>query len=212
MPESTHSLRRCADLRSEHDRLSKVMDRISRPVQKTCSHIRGQADDWSVKDLPICQIDCKAPLVCVSSKKCRCASDRCGQRQRVSPFPDYQYTNKTTYPPATSFEVLTLKERVENIAWDSLILPAARPWFRKSIDQLPKGHVIEISKRVDTHLESSSCYDIDKAPLPFLGDHFMIEALRNRSIPANEADFAMIPFYQVCLGAARSMRPCSLSA
>lgn len=199
MSDSTHSLQRCQGLRADHERLTKIMQDLAKSSSRgVCKHKRGEADGWSIKELPICQNDCSAPLVCMASKKCRCASDRCGNLRANAPFPAYLDSNKVTFPLPTTVEVPTIKERVEAVSWDSLILPAARRWFNKDVDDLPRGHVIDIPRTVDTHLDSPSCYQLDKAPLPFMGDHFMIEAIRSKGVSADEADFALVPFYQVC--------------
>jgi hypothetical protein len=76
-------------------------------------------------------------------------------------------------------------------------LAVAKTIVQLGDEQLPKAHVVEMPDTIDTHLNSPACTDIDKSPLPFMGDHYLIEALKTRSVSLEEAEFVMIPYYQV---------------
>lgn len=199
LSDSTLSVKRCADLRSEHDQLVKLQRFLASSRSDTlCSPDRGTAHEWTPKDLPTCHIDCTGPFVCMASETCKCTRDRCGDKLADGPFPSIRYstrksfndTDAPTSPPS-------LTERVEAIPWESLILPGARRAFATPLDDLPAAHVIDLPETIDNHLTSSACWNLEKSPLPFMGDHFMVEALRNRSVSMDEADFVIVPYYQV---------------
>ena len=202
LTESTLALRQCRDFRAEHEAIVALQKRFrSTAVNNVCLPSRGEANEWAVKDLNICSIDCLAPLVCLASDACRCTRDRCGEKKTLGPFPSLAYSNNTSYrlPSIPKPAKPTLVERVESIPWDAVILPGARRAFYTPLADLPRAHVVELPDTIDTHLKSEACYNIDKSPLPFMGDHILIEALRNQSVDIREADFVMIPYYQVSL-------------
>lgn len=201
LQDSTLSTQRCKALRKEHDRIVKLRTALKRPAASaTCYPARGEASEWDAKDLPTCQIDCLAPLVCLSSETCKCTRDRCGDPRANGPFPAVAYTPRKSFaqdhkdpPPAP----VSLAQRVKSIPWESLILPGARRAFATPLGDLPRANVVDLPDSIDTHLQSPACYDLDKSPLPFLGDHFVVEALRNRSIAIEDADFVVVPYFQV---------------
>jgi hypothetical protein len=196
---STLATKRCGDLRSEHDQIVKLEKNIKSFTSKSCRSTYGDVNAWSPKDLPTCAVDCSAPLPCVASETCKCTRDRCGDPRANGPFPSIAYTEQTSFPAVEKKPELSLTDRVNSLTWDSLILPGAKDAFRLGFDKLPQTHVIELPDTIDNHLKSAACYDLDKSPLPFMGDHFLVEALRNRSVPLDKAEFVMIPYYQVSL-------------
>ncbi|GAA5987842.1 hypothetical protein JCM5350_003168 [Sporobolomyces pararoseus] len=195
---STLATKRCLDLRSEHDQIVKLEKNIKSFTSKSCRSTYGDVNAWAPKDLPTCAVDCSAPLPCVASETCKCTRDRCGDARANGPFPSIAYTEQLSYPTPEKKPELTLTERVNSITWDSLILPGAKDAFRLGFDKLPQTHVIELPDTIDNHMKSAACYDLEKSPLPFMGDHFLVEALRNRSVPLDKAEFVMIPYYQGC--------------
>jgi hypothetical protein len=144
-------------------------------------------------------VDCSAPIPCLATDDCKCTRDRCGDPRGAGPFPALAYTNKKSYPPVPEDPALTtpLPERVAQIPLEALLLPVAKTIVQLGDEQLPKAHVVEMPDTIDTHLNSPACTDIDKSPLPFMGDHYLIEALKTRSVSLEEAEFVMIPYYQV---------------
>lgn len=201
LTESTLSIKRCQDLRAEHDQIIKLQRYLTSSRSDTiCVPERGTAHEWTPKDLPTCHIDCTAPLACMASEACKCTRDRCGDKLADGPFPTLRYSDRLSFndtEAATAVGSLSLTERVEAIPWESLILPGARRAFATPVEDLPAAHVIELPETIDNHLTSAACWNLDKSPLPFVGDHFLVEALRNRSVTIDEADFVVVPYYQV---------------
>jgi len=96
-----------------------------------------------------------------------------------------------------------LQRTVEQLSWEAVILPGARRAFHTPKELLPRGYVVQVPDTIDTHLTNDACYDLEKAAVPFSGDHLMIEALRSRNTSLEAADFVVVPFYQGrgrCLG------------
>ncbi|GAA5944712.1 exostosin family protein, partial [Sporobolomyces koalae] len=195
---STLVTKRCGDLRAEHDQIVKIEKKLKSLSSKTCQPTYGDINAWSPKDLPTCAVDCSAPVPCFASETCKCTRDRCGDARAVGPFPSVAYSEEKSYPAPDKKVQSSLSDRVKLITWDSLILPGAKDAFRRHVDALPKAHVIELPDTIDNHLKKAACYDLEKSPLPFMGDHFLVEALRNRSVPLDKAEFVMIPYYQGC--------------
>ncbi|GAA5884240.1 hypothetical protein JCM16303_002422 [Sporobolomyces ruberrimus] len=195
---STLATKRCGDLRAEHDQIVKLEKNLKAPSGKICHSTYGDVNAWSPKDLPTCAVDCSAPLPCVASEACKCTRDRCGDSRAKGPFPSVAFTEQTSFPTPEKKPQLSLTDRVNSITWDSLILPSAKDAFRLKLDALPNAHVIELPQTIDNHLKKAACYDLEKSPLPFMGDHFLVEALRNRSVALDKAEFVMIPYYQGC--------------
>ncbi|GJN88486.1 hypothetical protein Rhopal_001452-T1 [Rhodotorula paludigena] len=203
LSESTLSVKRCQDLRHEHDRILKLQQRFktsSSSAAALCEPKYADAMGWTAKDQSTCSIDCTAPIPCIATDDCKCTRDRCGDSRAGGPFPAVAYTDKPSFPapaaPATAEQ--SLADRVAAIPWDALILPGARDAFNLGIDKLPKGHVVSLPDSIDNHLKSAACYDLDKSPLPFMGDHYLIEALRNRTVSLEEAEFVLVPYFQGC--------------
>lgn len=159
----------------------------------------GDVGLWSAKDRSICSIDCTAPIVCLASSSCKCTRDRCGSRKPRGPFPALAYTNSTSFTTATLPPVskLDLTELVDSIPWNAIILPGAKAAFDTPIEAMPKAHVVLLPTTIDTHLNTEACFNLAKSPTPFLADHFLVEALRNQSVAIEQADFVMVPYYQV---------------
>lgn len=205
LSDSTLAIQRCSDARREQDRITKIRKHLSTTTVNAprCDPQRGEASAWELRESTTCQIDCLAPLPCIASLGCKCTRDRCGDSKKNGPFPEVAFTNKTSFLSSTTLvekaKPLTIAERVSTITWESIILPGARRAFSTPLEDLPRANVVELPESIDTHLQSSACYDLDKSPLPFLGDHILIEALRNYSLPLGEADFAMVPYYQVSI-------------
>jgi len=218
LAESTLATRKCHDLRAEHDRIAKIQLRFKHSAAKAasggvqqsssssssssaggdmCVPKYGAAATWTVKDEPTCSTDCSAPLPCVASEHCKCTRDRCGDAHGAGPFPSVAYTDAKSFPSSSTPPSQSLAERVAALPWDAVILPGARDAFHLGVDNLPKAHVVSLPESVDNHLKSPACYDLDRSPLPFMGDHYFIEALRNRSVGLDEAAFVMVPYYQV---------------
>lgn len=164
-----------------------------------CSPPRGEATSWSPRKLPICSVDCSAPLACVATDKCRCTRDRCGNSNSKSPFNSHTPAGRISFGVTSpdSERDVDLEARVKSIALDSLILPGAKNAFATSLENLPKAHVLVLPKAVDNHLQSEACWKTSSSRLPFTGDHLLIEAFRNRSVAIDAADFALLPYYQV---------------
>ncbi|TKA50027.1 hypothetical protein B0A53_06539, partial [Rhodotorula sp. CCFEE 5036] len=202
LSESTLATRRCHDLRAQHERITKLLTRVSRevPAKEMCHAQYADATTWTVKDAQTCAVDCSAPIPCLATDDCKCTRDRCGDPRGAGPFPALAYTNKKSYPPVPEDPALTtpLPERVAQIPLEALLLPVAKTIVQLGDEQLPKAHVVEMPDTIDTHLNSPACTDIDKSPLPFMGDHYLIEALKTRSVSLEEAEFVMIPYYQGC--------------
>ncbi|TNY22501.1 Proteophosphoglycan ppg4 [Rhodotorula diobovata] len=213
LAESTLATRKCHDLRAEHDRITKVQQRLQRGAASSTSGSRtgsssssgdmcrpqyGEAATWTAKDQQTCSIDCSAPIPCIASDNCKCTRDRCGDARGAGPFPSVAYTDAKSFPPVSSPPTQSLAERVAALPWDAVIVPGARDAFRLGIDQLPKAHVVSLPESVDNHLKAPACYDLDRSPLPFMGDHYFVEALRNRSVSLDEAEFVMVPYFQGC--------------
>lgn len=201
--DSTLSTHRCLDLRAQHERITKVQGPLLlRKSKDTCQVERGEAVDWSAKDTKTCMIDCTAPLKCIARDGCKCTRDRCGATSnRDGPFPRVAYTNRRSFDDLSKEPdqrpKSRLLRRIEELHWDKLVLPAARGAFNSPLRSLPQAHVVDLPTTIDTHLQSEACYKLEKSPLPFMGDHVIVEALRNRSVSIDEADFVMVPFYQV---------------
>lgn len=203
LTESTLAVQRCRDLRAEHEAIVALQAHLRTSTsQDVCIPNRGDANSWAIRDLSVCSIDCSAPVTCMTSESCKCTRDRCGDKKGAGPFPSVNYSNVTSFRNAdvesTKIIKPTLAERVEQIPWDAVILPSARRSFNTPLADLPKVHVVDLPDTIDTHLKSEACYNIDKSPLPFMGDHILIEALRNSTVSIDDADFVMVPYYQVC--------------
>ncbi|POY74373.1 hypothetical protein BMF94_2567 [Rhodotorula taiwanensis] len=200
LSESTLATRKCHDLRAEHDRLAKLLARVSNEIsaKDMCHAEYSDATTWTVRDAQTCAVDCAAPLPCLATEDCKCTRDRCGDPRGAGPFPAVAHSDKKSYPaPKEDIALSTsLSERVAQIPWDALLLPVAKTVVQLGVDNLPKAHVISVPDTIDTHLNSPACTDIDKSPLPFMGDHYLIEALKTRSVSLEEAEFVMIPYYQ----------------
>lgn len=227
LASSTLALQRCHGLRAEHERLLAVQAALKRAKgAKFCEPHRGEANSWTASEYTTCSSDCEAPLACLASDKCKCTRDRCGNTGRLSPFPKVAYTDEVSFDggqasaggeplrkrkwhlpgkkraPVAKAKVkaaeLTLSQKVAALPWDGLILPGARAAFNLKLDELPSVHVVALPASIDDHLETPSCWNLDKAALPLMGDHYLVEALRNVSVPIGESDFAVVPFYQGC--------------
>ncbi|KAK4053778.1 hypothetical protein OIV83_001434 [Microbotryomycetes sp. JL201] len=199
LSDSTLSLKRCQDLRAEHDEISRLQKALSSVESAVCKPKQSTAATWTKKDSPICHVDCTAPLICVASKTCKCTRDRCGDKSTKGPFPDVRYSEQLSFgTDASAVKEQTLAERVEAVPLESLILPGAKRAFSTALEDMPRPHVVELPESIDTHTKNPACTDIDQSPLPFLGDHFMVEAMRNRSVSLEEADFVVVPYYQGC--------------
>ncbi|BGP13960.1 hypothetical protein JCM10213_005544 [Rhodosporidiobolus nylandii] len=198
LSESTLATKRCLDLRAEHDRIVKVQQRLKAGADDVCHPSYGEAMSWGAKDLQTCSVDCSAPVPCIATEECKCTRDRCGDSRSASPFPSVAHTTRKSFPAATVAKPQTLADRAAAIPWDALILPGAKDAFNLGFDKLPKGHVVSLPDSIDNHLKSPMCYDIDKSPLPFMGDHYLVEALRNKSISIEDADFVIVPYFQGC--------------
>ena len=226
LESSTLALQRCLGLRAEHERLLAVQAALKRSTAAAfCEPLRGEAASWKAGEYATCSSDCEAPLACLASDKCRCTRDRCGNTGRLSPFPEVVYSDRLSFsaedgagggeplrkrkwhgrrkraPVKAEAEAeaeRTLAERVERLPWDGLILPGARAAFNLKLDELPSVHVVGLPASIDDHLTTPSCWKLDKAPLPLMGDHYLIEALRNVSVQIEDSDFALVPFYQGC--------------
>lgn len=197
LTESTLAIQRCRDLRVESESIVALQSWLHSPrSDQLCVPSRGEASGWAAKDLTICSIDCGAPLVCLASDKCKCTRDRCGDARALGPFPSLAYSDRLSFAPVDTPRP-SLAERVAQIPWDAVVLPSARRAFNTPVAQLPKAHVVKLPDTIDTHLKSEACFNVDKSPLPFMGDHILIEALRNQSVFIDEADFVMLPYYQV---------------
>ncbi|GAA5985146.1 hypothetical protein JCM11641_005464 [Rhodosporidiobolus odoratus] len=198
LAESTLAVQRCQDLRGEHDRIGKLQQRFKLASDDLCHSSYGEATSWGSKDHQTCSVDCSAPVTCIATEECKCTRDRCGDSREDSPFPSVSYTDRLSFPPDTSAKPQTLADRVTSIPWDALILPGAKDAFSLGFDKLPKGHVVSLPESIDNHLQSPACYDIDKSPLPFMGDHYVVQAFRNKTVDINEADFVVVPYFQGC--------------
>lgn len=214
--ESTYELQRCRDLRSAHEyskKLSNWNEKTS--TARTCPRSMGEGSDWLVHDLPICSINCDAPISCLVNDKCRCTRDRCGDEKPSDPSRqdwaafslglsiDYnrmpgEHTGPAVRDVENSTMTKSLKEQVDDLPWDAVILPGARHVFSLPIDALPKAYVVELPENVDTHMQNVSCYDVNKAEVPTTGDHYLSQALELRHANMEDADFAFIPYYQGC--------------
>jgi len=168
-----------------------------------------------VHDLPICSVDCDAPISSLVTDRCRCARDRCPE-QTSSTSQDARGTvglsNDLSYPYGqqkgkvednvekvdAEHTATTLQQQVDALPWEAVILPGARQTFSLPLSALPKGHVVGLEPEIDTHLLNEACYDLTKAEVPTVGDHLLTKALQERSTPLDDADFAIIPFYQGC--------------
>ncbi|BGP46109.1 hypothetical protein JCM10450v2_001949 [Rhodotorula kratochvilovae] len=201
LAESTLAVKKCRDLRAEHDRITKLQQRLkggaapgssssSSSASETCRPTYGDAQTWTAKDQPTCSIDCAAPIPCLASDECKCTRDRCGDARGAGPFPFVAYTSLKSFPaPATPPPTQSLAERVDSLPWDAVVLPGARDAFHLGLEHLPKAHVVPLPESIDNHLKAPACYDLEKSPLPFMGDHYFVEALRNRSVSLEEAEF-----------------------
>lgn len=136
-------------------------------------------------------MDCTAPVKCVATEHCRCARDRCEDSSADGPFP------RVIYSDDLSFGAAHLPKVARAPSIDQLVLPAARSAFARRHEDLPKAHVVELPKSIDTHDQSEACTKLGEAPLAYLSDHILTEAFRKRSVPAQDADFVLLPFYQV---------------
>lgn len=200
LTDSTLSVQRCRDYRQEHDALVALQISLENPNSGAlCDPPRGEATAWAPKDLPVCSIDCSAPLVCLASDACKCTRDRCGDARSEGPFQSFAYSDRLSHDPTSVQPVpqVSLVDRVAAIPWDAVVLPGARRAFASSLDELPQAHVVKLPETIDDHLKSEACWNLDKSPLPFLGDHFLVEALRNRTVAIEDADFVVVPYYQV---------------
>ena len=92
----------------------------------------------------------------------------------------------------------SLLDMVNDLQWDVVIQPGARQVFSLPISALPKAHVLELPHDIDDHMGAPACHDLAKAEVPSMADHFLIEALRQRNTANEDADFAIIPYYQGC--------------
>ncbi|BGP53963.1 hypothetical protein JCM8202v2_001535 [Rhodotorula sphaerocarpa] len=202
LSQSTLATQKCRELRAQHDRITKLLPRVSRdvPAKDMCKAKYSEAMTWTVKDAQTCPTDCEAPLPCIATEDCKCTRDRCGDPRGAGPFPAVAHSDQKSYPQPKEAVALStsLADRVAQIPWDALLLPVAQTIVHLGTDHLPKAHVVELPDTVDTHLNSPACTDIDKSPLPFMADHYLIEALKTRSVSLDEAQFVMIPYYQGC--------------
>ncbi|GAA5859151.1 hypothetical protein JCM1840_003777 [Sporobolomyces johnsonii] len=199
LSESTLAFKRCQDLRAEHDQIVKLQAHLkSLALEEVCRPTFGDVNAWAPKDLPTCSTDCSAPLVCMASEQCKCTRDRCGDPRADGPFPSFAYSERKSFPAEEKEPAVSLTDRVNSIPWDALILPGAKEAFNLGVDALPRAHVVDLPDSIDNHLKSSACYNLDKSPLPFMGDHFLLEALKNRSVSLEEAEFVMVPYFQGC--------------
>lgn len=215
--ESTYELQRCRDLRSAHEYSKKLNTWNERTnTAKTCPRSLSEGSDWIVHDLPVCSINCAAPIACLVNDKCRCTRDRCGDEELSGNLPPQEITSHSlklsldygkmpgrTFTPAVrdlplKEDDLSIARRVELLPWDIVIQPSARQAFSLPVAELPKGHVVALPAEVDTHMQSAECYDVAKAEVPTMGDHYMWQALAQRAVLVEDADFAYIPYYQGC--------------
>lgn len=214
--ESTYELAKCRDLRSAHEYSKKLNTWNEKSAtSQTCPRSLGEGSDWLVHDLPVCSINCDAPITCLVNDKCRCTRDRCGDEKEAQTSPqswaafslslsvDYARMAGGTISPAVrevdnATKSETLQEQVESLPWDAVIQPSARHVFSLPLEALPQGYVVELPEDVDTHMQNASCYDINKAEVPAMGDHYLFTALEQRSVEIEDADFAFIPYYQGC--------------
>ncbi|SCV74444.1 BQ2448_8083 [Microbotryum intermedium] len=198
--DSTTTVQRCRELHAESERIRKLEHSLDpKTAEPVCNPKRGDAPGWSARSYPICPVDCDAPLKCIATERCKCTRDRCGDSGRGGPFPGVAGSDRISFSKTViPVPKLTLQQRVDAIPWEHVILPGARQAFATPLNDLPFAHVVDLPKSIDNHLTSPACWNIDKSPLPFLGDHILIEALKERSVPLADADFVMVPYYQGC--------------
>lgn len=173
----------------------------------------SEGSDWFIHDLPTCSIDCDAPITCLVTDKCRCARDRCPATHsvagvQISPAVEaVQFESQLSYRTdgkgphsslAEAKHALALRDQVDNLPWDVVIQPLARQAFSFPVSALPRGHIVQLDSSIDTHLSNEACYDLAKAEVPTTGDHLIVKALEERNAALEDADFALIPFYQGC--------------
>lgn len=225
LESSTLALQRCHGLRAEHTRLLAIQGALKRSKAATfCSPHRGEASSWTASEYATCSSDCGAPLACLASERCKCTRDRCGNSGRGVTFPEVAGTGRVSFEVGKAGEELrrkrgwhgaggkrapvkgakeataelTLKQKVEALPWEGLILPGARAAFDLPLDKLPAVHVVDLPPSIDDHLQTPSCWNLDKAARPMMGDHLLVESLRNVSVPIEDSEFAVVPFYQGC--------------
>ena len=175
-------------MRSAVDHLKAAVSRVG-TAPSTCARDMGEGSLWRLQEQPICSVDCAAPVRCIVTGDCRCPLDRCGE-DGLTPLGSSLLFGQ----PAEALK--SLPERVEAIAWDQLVRPAARAAFHRPLDELPRAHVLSLSPEVDDHLSAPACHDLMAAPVPFSSDHLLIEALRLRNASSHAADFVVVPYYQ----------------
>lgn len=182
-------------------------------MDHTCPRSLSEGSDWFMHDLPICNSDCNAPIPCLVTDKCRCATTACGDEpsevkagrsQQISDALTYHYGEQLFIGKAAIKDVekavkqQNLVEQVGALPWDVVIQPSARDLFSQSLSSLPKGHVLELPHAIDNHMAEPACYDLAKADVPTMADHFLIQGLQQHSPAMDDADFVTIPFYQGC--------------
>jgi hypothetical protein len=203
-------------LRSAHEYSKKLNSWNEKSsTSRTCPRPTSEGSEWIVHDLPICSINCDAPVSCLVNDRCRCTRDRCSDEKAAEPSPSekvaYGLELSYSYAKAADSKVqqavndldeqtnqASLQQKVQDLPWDAVIQPSARHVFSLSVTELPKVHVVPLPETVDNHMQDAACYDVNKAAVPTTGDHFMGMALEERSVLVDEADFAFIPYYQGC--------------
>ena len=173
----------------------------------------SEGSDWFVHDLPICNIDCNAPVTCLVNDKCRCARNTCGEEPILSPkggslqnrddlsfgYAESRNLDKPAVKDlATDRTALSLQALVDDLPWDRVIRPEARQLFSLPVSAFASGHILDLPHDIDDHMAEPACYDLSKADVPTMADHFLVQAFSKRAAAIDEADFAVIPYYQGC--------------
>ena len=210
---STYEIQQCREFRAIHEYNRKLhLWNEHQGTDVTYPRSMSEASDWVAHDLAICNVDCDAPISCLVTDKCRCSRDRCPDERKASPSTgdavefnekisfDYGDHPNTIQAAVKNLpeESPTLAAKVQALPWDAVIQPSARQTFSLPLTALPRYHIVSLPANVDNHMSSPACHDLSKTDNPTIGDHLILTALRERNVPIQDADFAVIPYFQGC--------------
>lgn len=153
-------------------------------------------DNWVNKNMLTCMNDCSNPLICVKTDHCRCIHAAECPIRRISPL-----LPRWTKSPNSIIKITTQEDFVEASRkkdWKDVLLPQAARVINEFPD-LMKVHVVS-GYPGEAEIEAAPCHKLAETHC-FSADSIAYRALRQVSVPADEAELIVVPVYQHCDGA-----------
>jgi nucleoside-diphosphate-sugar epimerase len=127
---------------------------------------------WAQKSKDICETDCNSIIPCLKSDNCRCViNENCSHRQMK--LPKIFSTNVDR-----KMQVLSIYGRSIGVSW-------------------PKVHVLEVAGEFEKYTKKKECVELQGCCC-FSMDIMIYNTLKSISVPIEEADIVVVPYFQGC--------------